>query len=193
MPLSSPISRRALKHPRAIHLEAFARDDGLRDIDAHITDINADDATPASGVRSVGLPMYDLWLRLTIDTQLSVVDAEAASDAVPYYGHCDTMAPDYKKLSGLNLIKGFRAGLKAKLTGIQGCTHLTELAQVLPTASIQAFAGEVLDTRAGAGTDAQTHKPFQRDRCHTPRSDDATVAKYYPRWAVNASAKVLAG
>jgi hypothetical protein len=184
MPLSSPSSRRALKHTRAIQIEAFARDDGLWDIDAHITDIKTRDTTLASGVRPAGQPVHDLWLRITVDTGLNIVDAEAVSDAVPYPNHCDTIGPDYKELVGLNLLKGFRDGVKQRLSGINGCTHLTELAAVLPTATIQAFAGEVLDTRDGASTDEQSHKPFQLDRCHALRSDGEAVAKFYPRWAV---------
>jgi len=159
MPLSHPISRRALKHTRAIHVEAFARDDGLWDLDAHITDIKTRDAKLASGVRPAGAPMHDLWLRVTIDLNLTVVDAEAVSDAVPYPGYCDTMS------------------------GTAGCTHLSELALVLPTAAIQAFAGEVIDTRENAHPDEQSQKPFQLDRCHALRSDGAAVAEYYPRWA----------
>jgi len=53
-----------------------------------------------------------LVLRITIDRELVIVDAEAASDAVPYPGYCDTIAPAYKQLIGLCLMKGFRAGLK---------------------------------------------------------------------------------
>lgn len=184
MPLSPPISRRALKHTRAIQVDAFARDDGLWDIDAHITDIRTRDTNIASGFRPAGAPMHDLWLRLTIDTQLNVIDAEAVSDAVPYPGYCNTIGPAYKKLIGLNLCKGFRHGVKERLSGIQGCTHLTELSQVLPTAAIQAFAGEVLGTGEGANAAQQNHKPFQLDRCHALRTDGAAVAQYYPRWAV---------
>jgi hypothetical protein len=184
MPLSSPSSRRALKHTRAIQIEAFARDDGLWDIDAHITDIKTRDTRLASGVRPAGQPVHDLWLRITVDTQLNVVDAEAISEAVPYPNHCDTIGPAYKKLIGLNLLKGFRDGVKQRLSGINGCTHLTELTAVLPTATIQAFAGEVLDTRDGASTDDQSHQPFQLDRCHALRTDGEAVAKFYPRWAV---------
>lgn len=187
MPLSPPISRRALKHTRAIQIEAFARDDGLWDIDAHITDIKTRDAKLASGLRPAGTPMHDLWLRLTIDTQLNVVSAEAVSDAVPYPTYCDTIGSTYQKLVGLNLVRGFRNGVKERLSGIQGCTHLTELAQVLPTAAIQAFAGEVIDTRDGAEVDQQ-QKPFQLDRCHALRTDGAAVAQYYPRWAVRSPA-----
>ncbi|HEY8607461.1 MAG TPA: DUF2889 domain-containing protein [Noviherbaspirillum sp.] len=184
MPLSPPSSRRALKHTRAIEVQAFARDDGLWDIDAHITDIKTRDNRLASGTRPAGAPIHDLWLRLTIDTELNVVDAEAVSDAVPYPGYCDTNGAAYRKLIGLNLLRGFRDGVRTRLAGIQGCTHLTELAQVLPTAAIQAFAGEVLDTRDGPDADGQGQKPFQLDRCHALRTDGPAVARYYPRWSV---------
>lgn len=188
MPLSPSISRRALKHTRAIQVEAFARDDGLWDIDAHISDIKTRDITLASCVRPAGAPVHDLWLRLTIDTQLNVVDAQAVSDAVPYPNFCDTIVPAYRKLVGLNLMHGFREGVRQRLSGVQGCTHLTELALVLPTAAIQAFAGEVLDTRDGASGNSQSQKPFQLDRCHALRTDGAAVAQYYPHWAVKSHA-----
>lgn len=189
MPLSPPSSRRALKHTRAIQIEAYARDDGLWDVDAHITDIKTRDTKLASGTRPAGEALHDLWLRITVDTKLNIVDAEAVSDAVPYPDYCDTIGPAYKKLIGLNLLKGFRDGVKQRLSGINGCTHITELASVLPTATIQAFAGEVLDTRDGAHADEQSQKPFQLDRCHALRTDGEAVVKYYPRWAVKSLAE----
>ncbi len=189
MPLSPPTSRRALKHTRTIQVEAFARDDGLWDFDARITDIKTRPTHLASGTRPAGLPIHDLWLRLTVDTQFNIIAAEAVSDAVPYPGHCDTIGPAYEKLVGLNLLKGFREGVRQRLSGVHGCTHLTELAQVLPTAVIQAYAGDVIDTRDGASADEQSHKPFQLDRCHALRTDGEAVAKYYPRWAVKSLAE----
>ncbi|HYD82292.1 MAG TPA: DUF2889 domain-containing protein [Paucimonas sp.] len=192
MPLPQPSSRRALKHTRAVTVEAYARDDGLWDLDAHITDIKTRDAKLASGTRPAGQALHELWLRVTIDTNMTIVDAQASSDAVPYPGYCDTIAPAYRKLVGLNLRKGFRQALKDRLFGIEGCTHLTELALVLPTAAVQAFAGDVFDTRDGDSDDTLEHKPFQLDRCHALRTDGAAVAKYYPRWAVT-KADVAAG
>jgi hypothetical protein len=184
MPLSPPTSRRALRHTRTIEVEAFARDDGLWDLDARITDTKTRNAELASGVRPAGMPIHDLWLRLTIDTQLNVVDAEAVSDAVPYPDYCNTIGPAYKALIGLNLLRGFRQQLNERLSGINGCTHLTELAPILPTAAVQAFAGDVFKTRDGADSGEQSAKPFQLDRCHSLRTDGPAVAKYYPRWAV---------
>jgi hypothetical protein len=188
MPLSPPVSRRALRHTRAISVQAYARDDGLWDIDARITDIKTRDVPLASGLRVAGMPLHDLHLRLTIDRQLSIVDAEAASDAVPYGGYCDTHPAAYKALIGLNLLKGFRHDLKRCLGGTLGCTHLTELAQVLPTAAIQAFAGDVIPTRDNADQD-QGERPFQIDKCHALRSDGPAVVRYYPRWALKADPK----
>jgi hypothetical protein len=76
-------------------------------------------------------------------------------------------------------MRGFRQAVKERLGGMQGCTHITELTQVLPTAVVQAFAGEVLDTRGDA---ADSEQPFQIDRCHALRADGLAVKTYYPRW-----------
>ncbi|MFZ6657231.1 DUF2889 domain-containing protein [Undibacterium sp. TJN19] len=188
MPLSSSTNRRALKHTRTIQIEAFARDDGLWDLDARITDYKPRDITLASGVRPNGSALHDLSLRITIDLQLTIVDVEASSDAVPYPGYCEVITPDYKKLIGLNLLKQFRQGVKERMAGVQGCTHLTEMAQILPTAAVQAFAGDVIDTRDGASDHGQqTQKPFQLDRCHALRTDGPAVVQYYPRWATMSS------
>lgn len=186
MTLSTPVSRRALRHSRVIDVQAYLRDDGLWDIDARITDIKSFDATLASGPRPAGAPLHDLHLRITVDRELTIVEAEAASDSVPYPGFCDTIGPAYQALIGLNLLKNFRRDLKERLAGIAGCTHLTELAQVLPTAAVQAFAGDVWSTRDGANADLPHEKPFQLDKCHALRTDGGAVAQYYPRWVAKA-------
>jgi hypothetical protein len=186
MSLSTPVSRRALRHTRAIAIQAYARDDGMWDLDARITDIKVNDVQLASGPRPGGTALHDLSLRLTVDLQLTIIDAEAISDAVPYPGFCNTIGPEYKQLIGLNLMKGFRHELKQRLAGTAGCTHLTELAQILPTAAVQAFANEVWATNdlASAGADTAQHQPFQLDKCHALRTDGGAVAQFYPRWAV---------
>jgi hypothetical protein len=183
MPLPLPISPRALKHRRAIEIEAFAREDGLWDIDARITDIKTRDAMLASGVRPAGVPVHDLFLRITIDTEFNIVDAHAASDYMPYPGYCNTIGSDYAKLIGLNLVKGFRMSVHEALGGVLGCTHISELALQLPTAAIQAFAGDVFDPHEVSQASGTSDKPFQLDRCHALRTDGAAVAKFYPRWA----------
>ncbi len=184
MPLSAPSSRRALKHTRTISVEGFAREDGFWDIEARITDIKTSDLVLASDTRPAGTPLHDLSLRLTVDTRLTIVAAEAVSDAVPYPGYCNQIGPAYQKLVGLNLMRHFRHDVKERLGGIAGCTHLTEMAQLLPTAAMQALAGEVFGTRDASTPDTGTEKPIQLDRCHALRSSGPAVARFYPRWHV---------
>lgn len=190
MPLSPPVPR-VLRHTRAIQVDAYARDDGLWDLDARISDVKTRDILLASGLRAGGHPVHDLKLRVTINREMVIIDAEASSDSVPYPGYCDTIAPAYKRLIGLSLTNHFRLRLKDRLSGVLGCTHLTELSLVLPTAAIQAYANDVVntgDSGQGEGSDsnAASERPFQLDRCYALRIDGPAVAKYYPRWFAKA-------
>ncbi|MFZ9256047.1 MAG: DUF2889 domain-containing protein [Burkholderiaceae bacterium] len=184
MPLPAPKSSRTTRHLRSMSAQAFERDDGLWDIEARLTDTKPRPIVLASGSRAAGEPVHNLWLRVTVDTALNIVDAVAASDATPYPGHCDSFPEVYRQLIGLNLARGFRHALRERLGGIGGCTHLTELAGILPTATIQAFAGDVVPTRDGQPDDEQSQPPFQLDRCRALRRDGPAVAKYYPRWVI---------
>ena len=168
-------------HKRSIQVDAYARDDGLWDLEATLTDLKSRDFVLATGLRPVGEPVHDLVLTVTIDKELTIVSAAADSHSVPYPGHCSTIGPDYSKLVGLNLLRDFRKLVLARLGGAQGCTHLTELATVLPTAAIQAFAGEVFKSHESANGSEQT-KPWQLDRCHALRTDGPAVKQFYPRW-----------
>ena len=57
MSLPPPVSR-SLRHTRAIEVQAYARDDGLWDLDARITDVKQIDVTLASGLRPAGTHLH---------------------------------------------------------------------------------------------------------------------------------------
>jgi DUF2889 family protein len=176
MPLPVPDVERELTHTRRVRYEGYKRVDGLWDIEAHLSDVKNHDYQLKTGVRRAGQPIHEMWLRLTIDRQLAIVDATASSDAVPYPGSCETIAPAYRKLIGLSLVRSFRKNVKEILGGVRGCTHLTEMLDGLPTAAIQTFAGEMKEDR-GDGT-----RPFQLDQCHALETSSDTVKKWYPKW-----------
>ena len=177
LPTASP--ERQLKHRRNIDVQIYSRGNGLWEVDAHITDVRTRDTTMTFGVLPAGQPIHDMLLRLVVDERFNIVEAGAQTTAMPYRGECDSYGDLYGRLVGLNLMKGFRQAVKERLGGVQGCTHITELAQVLPTAVVQAFAGVVLDTR---GEHEDSQQPFQIDRCHALRSDGPAVRNFYPRW-----------
>lgn len=175
LPLSSP--HRQLKHTRQICVQAYSRPDGLWELDARISDVKTRDTRTSRGIRPAGQAIHDLLLRLVIDTEFNIVASGAESFSVPYPGHCEAHGDAYAALIGMNLLKGFKRGVRERLGGVAGCTHLTEMADVLPSAVIQAFAGEVIDTRGDDGT-----QPFHLDRCHALALDGEVVREHYPRW-----------
>ena len=179
MALPTAASDRQLKHRRSVEVQIYARGNGLWEVDAHISDVRSRETRMATGMLAAGQPIHDMLLRLVVDERFNVIEAGAETSAMPYPGECNSYGDVYSRLVGLNLMKGFRHAVKERLGGVQGCTHITELTQVLPTAVVQAFAGEVLDTR---GDSADSTQPFQIDRCHALRADGLAVKTYYPRW-----------
>jgi Protein of unknown function (DUF2889) len=179
MALPPAAPSRQLKHRRRIDVQIFSRGDGLWEVEAELSDTKTRDAPLAGGVRPAGQPIHDMLLRLVVDERFNVLESGAQTRAMPYPGACDNHGDAYGRLVGLNLLKGFRQEVRQRLGGVLGCTHITELSQVLPTAVVQAFVGEVVDTH---GADPESQQPFQIDRCHALRSDGPAVQTFYPRW-----------
>ena len=176
MPLPVTDAERELRHTRRVRYEGYKRADGLWDIEAHLTDLKNHDFHLKTGVRRAGLPVHEMWLRITIDRSLNIVAADASSDAVPYPGGCESAAPAYRKLVGLNLRHNFRKSAWDLFGSVKGCTHITEMLAGLPTAAIQTFAGEMPEERDDG------RKPFQLDQCHALETTTETVKKWYPKW-----------
>jgi hypothetical protein len=174
MPLSTPKSPRQSLHHRHIAAHGFKRDDGLFDVEAELRDTKDVDINLASGSRRAGEAIHTMHLRITFDATLTIVDAEAVTDAMPYEGMCDTIGPHYKKLIGLSMRPGFTMKVRELFSGTQGCTHLTDLIAIVATTAFQTIAGQIKQP-----TDK---KPYQLDRCHALATDAPAVAKFYPRW-----------
>ncbi len=174
MPLPEPRAPRSALHRRRIEIVGYRREDGLYDIEGHLLDRKDVEFKVGGELRPPGAPVHSMWLRITVDAHLRIVDAAASTDAMPYAGECDRIAPDYRKLVGLTIGPGYLRRLKELLGGVRGCTHVTELAGSLATAAFQTFAGQ--------GLSDPHRKPPQIDRCHALESSSAVVAKFYPKW-----------
>jgi len=175
MPLPAPTVARKPKHVRRISYEVYTREDGLWDIEAHLTDTKSEDATLLSGVRPAGEPMHDMWLRVVVNERLEVVEAVGVLDASPYPGTCERIGPDYGKLVGLNLMKGFRQAVKERMPNDARCTHVHELANHMPTVVVQSLWRELMKVDS-------ERKPLPIDNCHTQRSDSEITRIQYPKW-----------
>ena len=179
MSLPPAAPQRQLKHRRQIDVQVYSRGNGLWEVDAVLTDTKTRDVPMATGLRPAGTPIHDMLLRLVVNERLDILEAGSDTRWMPYPGICNKHGDVYGQLVGLNLLQSFHKAVRQKLGGVRGCTHITEMAQVLPTAVVQAFAGDVIDTR-GLADDAS--QPFQIDRCHALRSSGEVVRQFHPRW-----------
>lgn len=173
MDLGATVPREPL-HRRAIEIQGYKREDGLYDIEGHLVDTKPYDFKLAAGLRPAGEPIHDMWLRITVDRSLTIVDAAAAMDAMPYVDHCDRIVPAYRLLVGLAIRAGYQQRVKELLGGVRGCTHITELAGALATAAFQTMAGQRLQP--------PDQRPFQIGRCHALAETAPAVGRYYPKW-----------
>jgi hypothetical protein len=179
MPSPNDPPKRKLLHRRSLQVEIYALGDERWEVCAELTDVKTRDHEMVDGPRHAGTPIHDLRLRLVIDAEMNVLESGSNSVWVPYPGHCAEHGDAYAALTGLNLARGFRRELLQRLGGTLGCTHLTELAQVLPSAVIQGMVGETIHPR---NFDESTTPPFPLDRCHALRRDREVVRLHYPRW-----------
>ncbi len=174
MSLSEPGAKREPLHRRRIEITGYRREDGLYDIEGCLNDAKDVPFTVGGIERAPGEAIHTMWLRLTVDRELHIVDAEACTEAMPYRGTCQAIAPDYRKLVGLRIGPGYLRHVKELLGGVRGCTHLTELAGSLATAAFETFAGQ--------GLMPADRRPPQLDRCHALDTHGEAVARFHPKW-----------
>lgn len=192
MPLSVSNVNREPLHTRTLEVKSYQRDDDLIDLEAVLLDVKAYDFLKHGGLHKAGDPIHHMLLRVTIDDSFTVVHAEAAYEAAPYGEHCTCIAPSYQGLVGLNLLKDFKNKVKERFARLAGCTHLTELSYILPTAAVQSMSRrwrEKAEAAERAGVVAAPKRPFQLDGCHALDSRGPVALRFYPEWYVGPGEK----
>lgn len=178
LPLSSP--RREIHH-RSIDMWAYARDDGLYEVEARLID------TKPFPFERLGSPvpvppgqhLHDLWVRLTVSADYVVQAVEASSDATPY-GVCKEAEATLQVLVGERIVKGWSTTVKSRLRGVASCTHLMEMLIPLGTTAFQGIRG-VVPRQDRIDTPGKV--PAQINSCYAYRSEGAVVMRLWPEHA----------
>lgn len=178
MSLSPPAPREPLHH-RRVDCRGYRRADGLWDIEGHLTDVKAYTFENAwRGRIQPGEPLHEMWLRLTLDDELTVIRAEAATVAGPYEV-CPAITPAFAKLEGLRIGPGWRRAVQARLGGVRGCTHLVELLGPIATTAYQT----IYSWRAQREPRIESERPPRHlDSCHALARDGEVVRDHHSRW-----------
>jgi hypothetical protein len=183
MPLSASAPRRHL-HNRDIALRGYLRDDGLIDIEAHLTDTKAHPERHNDGtMREIGDPVHDMWLRMTITVEREIIACEAAMDSTPFFA-CPGAAPNFARLAGLRIEAGFIRKALERVGGSAGCTHLRELLQQVGTVAFQTLysVGKMSDDPH----QLQGRRPPLLNSCFAWDEAGPLVRERYPEWATTA-------
>ena len=193
MPLSPPVVREHL-HTRAITLHGYRRADGLLDIEAKLTDTKTYDFTNQDrGEVRAGEPVHQMLARMTIDNTMTIVRFEAVTEYGPFK-ICPTAAPNFERLAGLSVGRGFLKAANERIGGIHGCTHLRELLGQMGTVAFQTmFAmrkAPALDTANATETASPppetpaAKKPLLLGTCLAYAPSSYVVQRQYPEYYV---------
>src|SRR5262249_9676601 len=150
----SPPAPRERMHTRRISIDGYLRDDGLWDIEAHLTDEKSyafDNEW--RGRIEPGMKVHDMWIRLTVDDGRVIHDVEGTSDVGPYR-ICPDVAPNFQVLKGIKIGPGWFRRVKELLGGTRGCTHLVELLGPMATVVYQTQTENLLQRKRAQSTSA---------------------------------------
>jgi hypothetical protein len=179
MPLPDSPARREI-HQRAIDMKAYAREDGLYDIEAHLVDrkpytfkrFSSPEPLPA------GQPLHDLRVRLTVDDQFVVRHVHASSDVTPY-GVCKEAESTLAVLVGERIASGWSKRVKELLRGAVSCTHLMEMLIPMATTAFQGILS--LDSEKNIGSVDANGVPNKLDSCYAFSRNREVVMRLWPQ------------
>ena len=168
---------RRLAHTRQIDCRGYARDDGLYDIEARMTDTKGHLSYLLFKEVPAGGAIHDMWFTLTVDAEFVIREAYSRTEMAPT-PYCPEVNAFYAKLAGIKLGSGFMREVKARVGGARGCTHLTELLGPMATTAYQTIMG--LKNHGQPGAPAQDDQADKQalpmlNSCHAWREGGEVV------------------
>lgn len=174
MPLPAPAARDPI-HSRDVRCRGYRREDGLWDIEGHLVDTKSYAfENRHRGQVEAGEPVHEMWLRLTIDEDLLIHEAQACTDTGPY-AMCGDVTPRFRRLAGLRIGPGWTRDVQKLVGGAQGCIHLVEMLGPIATTAYQ-----TLVAARGSRPRDPTKPPRWLNTCHAHASDSPVVRERWP-------------
>lgn len=185
MPLSPPADRELL-HTRAIELHGYRRADGLYDIEARLVDTKTYAFTNQDrGEITPGTPLHGMLARMTLTEDMEITAFEAVTEYGPY-AICPSAAPNFARLAGLRIGRGFIKAANERVGGVHGCTHLRELLGQMGTVAFQTLYS-VRTRKPDAPNATETAgKPVMLGTCLAYAPDSPVVQRQWPAFYTGA-------
>jgi hypothetical protein len=183
MPLPLPEARKPLTR-RILSCEGYLREDGMLEVEGHLRDSKGHDHT--YGWRPcvpAGEPIHEMWVRMTLDAELTILAIAASVDAAPY-PTCPHIVPNLGRLVGLKVAGGFKQQLRERVGGTQGCTHVVTLLEAMANNAVQTAASSVRERGPEAIIDSFSVRDRSKhpllNTCFSYAAESLVVAKLWP-------------
>lgn len=175
MSLPSSAARK-LAHTRTYDCKGYEREDGLWDIEGRLIETKPFSLRMNLGSRELaaGEAMHDMWMRITIDDDLNIHDAIAATDAGPF-APCGDITHKFGQLKGKRIGRGWTKELREIFGGPHGCTHHWELLGRLATVAYQTTYTKNRGKQRKPG-----EIPHQFNTCHMYSANSVETLRRWP-------------
>jgi hypothetical protein len=193
MPLTEPVARELL-HLRDIELRGYRRADGLFDIEASLRDTKTYAFSNAErGQIDPGVPLHRMLARMTLTEDMEITAFEASTEFGPY-AICPSAAPNFARLAGLKVGRGFLKAANERIGGVHGCTHLRELLGQMGTVAFQTLYAVRVKREVGPNAVDTAQQPAEPPRkpmllgtCKAYAPDSPVVARQWPQFYTGAA------
>jgi hypothetical protein len=181
--LTEPVAREPLHH-RSIQIDGYRRADGLFDIEAHLVDTKTYAfGNEDRGVIEPGTPLHGMWARMTVDADFLIHAFEASTEFAPY-APCPQAAPNFARLAGLRVGRGFIKAANERIGGVHGCTHIREMLGQMGTVAFQTlYSVRQQRDQANAETVAEQdppRRPAMLGTCLAYAPESPVVKRQWP-------------
>ena len=185
MPLTESAVRELL-HTRTIVIEGYRRSDGLYDIEARLADTKTYPFDNHDRGRvEPGTPLHDMLARMTLTEDMEITAFEAVTEYGPY-AICPSAAPNFARLAGLRVGRGFLKAANERIGGVHGCTHLRELLGQMGTVAFQTLYAvrtkQEAAPNAVATADASPRRPAMLGTCLAYAPASPVVQRQWPEF-----------
>lgn len=177
MALSKPAPRNHI-HTRDVKCCGYEREDGLWDIEATLTDRKTYSfANHDRGRINAGEPLHEMRVRVTLDQDFLIHEAEATTINSPFIA-CPDITQSYTQLKGVRIGPGWRKEVFSRFGHAKGCTHLTEM--LLGPVATTAY--QTIGNSKSKSSEKEASGSGKRlvNTCHALSSDGAVAKRDWP-------------
>jgi hypothetical protein len=150
------------------------------DIEGHLIDTKPFDIPnrDRGGQIRAGESLHEMQIRLTLNMNFQIVDAQAVTDWAPY-NHCKGGTGSFSNLIGEQIGPGWNRRIRSILGGTKGCTHITEMLAQMATTAFQTLNSI---QSPGQVTRNNQEKPLILDTCFALATDGPVVEREWPEF-----------